>query len=111
MVVMAGLVPAIPGLMMDFIKEQVRAIKEWAARSHVDTVRLFGSRAKSCARADSDVDLAVTASDGDYVRFADDWEEELSKALNLSVAIKQYNSTADDTVRRYCAECSIQLYP
>jgi predicted nucleotidyltransferase len=56
---------------MDLTEEQVRLIQDWAAREHIiEEVRLFGSRAKGCARPDSDVDLAVTAAAGHYVALA-----------------------------------------
>ena len=68
---------------VDLTDQQARAIKEWAGRTGViEAVRLYGSRAKGCARPDSDVDLAITASDGNYVRFADEWERELSDKLD-----------------------------
>jgi predicted nucleotidyltransferase len=50
---------------MDLTEHQVRAIKEWAQSArYAQEVRLFGSRAKGCARPDSDVDLAITAGIG-----------------------------------------------
>ena len=96
---------------MDLTEEQVRYIQEWADRTGVvETVRLYGSRAKGNARPDSDVDLALTVGTGHYVRFADEWQRELSYALVLNVMLKQYNSPADDTVRRYCDEFSVVLF-
>ena len=51
------------------------------------------------------------------VRYIQEWAErtgvveELSDALILKVMLKQYNSPADDTVRRYCDEFSVVLFP
>ena len=97
---------------MDLTEQHVRYVQEWAERTGVvETVRLYGSRAKGSARPDSDVDLAITVSAGNYVRFANEWQKELSDALLLKVRLKQYNSPADDTVRRYSDEFSVVLFP
>jgi len=97
---------------MDLTEQHVRYVQEWAERTGVvETVRLYGSRAKGSARPDSDVDLAITVSAGNYVRFANEWQKELSDALLLKVRLKQYNSPADDTVRRCCDEFSVVLFP
>jgi predicted nucleotidyltransferase len=98
---------------------QVRAIQKWAAATpQVLEVRLFGSRAKGRARADSDVDLAVTVGGskgatvpGNYVALANLWENHLRQATGLDVHIKQYNSTDSDRVRRWCDELSVVLFP
>ena len=92
---------------MDLTEQQVRCIQEWAERAGVvETVRLYGSRAKGSARSDSDVNLALTVGTSHYVRFLNEWHKELSDALILKVMLKQYNSPADDTVRRYRATSS-----
>jgi predicted nucleotidyltransferase len=97
---------------MDLTEQQVRYIQEGAERTGVvETVRLYGSRAKGSARPDSDVDLALTVGTGNYVRFANEWQKDLSDVLVLKVKLKQYNSPADDTVRRYCDEFSVVLFP
>ena len=97
---------------MDLTEQQVRYIQEWAERTVVvATVRLYGSRAKGSARSDSDVNLALTVGTSHYVRFLNEWQKELSDALILKVMLKQYNSPADDTVRRYCDEFSVVLFP
>jgi len=96
---------------MDLTDQRERAIKERAVRTGVvEAVRLYGSRAKGCARPDSDVDLAITTGVGHYVALARGWEDELSKALGLTVHVKQYNCPADDRVRRYCDEYSVVLF-
>jgi predicted nucleotidyltransferase len=66
---------------------------------------------KGNARPDSDVNLALTVGTGHYAQFANEWQKELSDALVLKVMLKQYNSPADDTVRRYCDEFSVVLFP
>ena len=97
---------------MDLTEQQVRYIQEWAERTGVvETVRLYGSRAKGSARSDSDVNLALTVGTSHYVRILNEWQKELSDALILKVMLKQYNSPADDTVRRYCDEFSVVLFP
>ena len=53
---------------MDLTEQQVCYIQEWAERAGVvETVRLYGSRAKDSARPDSDVNLALTVGTGQYV--------------------------------------------
>jgi predicted nucleotidyltransferase len=97
---------------MDLTEQQVRYIEDWAERAGVvETVRLYGSRARGSARPDSDVNLALTVGTSHYVRFLNEWQKELSDALVLKVMLKQYNSPADDTVRRYCDELSVVLFP
>jgi predicted nucleotidyltransferase len=97
---------------VDLTEQQVHYIQEWAERAGVvETVRLYGSRAKNSARPDSDVNLALTVGTGQYVGFVNEWQKELSDALVLKVMLKQYNSAADDTVRRYCDELSVVLFP
>ena len=97
---------------MNLTEQQVCCIQEWAERAGVvETVRLYGSRAKVSARSDSDVNLALTVGTSHYVRFLNEWHKELSDALILKVMLKQYNSPADDTVRRYCDEFSMVLFP
>ncbi len=93
-VALLGTPPAITKL----TEQQKRDIVEWAQGERlVEAVRLFGSRAKGFARSHSDVDIAVTASDGNYVRFANEWQEKLSNTLGLEVKLKQYNCPiADD---------------
>jgi predicted nucleotidyltransferase len=88
---------------MDLTCQQVRAIQAWAeAAGYAREVRLFGSRAKGCARPDSDVDLAITAGFEHYVARANAWEAELSQTLGLIVHMKQYNSPSD--------ECCVVLF-
>jgi hypothetical protein len=53
----------------------------------------------------------VTVGTGQYVGFVSEWQKELSDALVLKVMLKQYNAPADDTVRRYCDEFSVVLFP
>ena len=74
---------------MDLTEQQVRYIQEWAERAGVvETVRLYGSRAKGSARSDSDVNLALTVGTGQYVGFVSEWQKELSDALVLKVMLK-----------------------
>jgi predicted nucleotidyltransferase len=77
----------------------------------VETVRLYGSWAKGSTRAESDVNLALTVGTGRYVGSVNEGHKELSDALVLKVMLKQYNSPADDIVRRYCDEFSVVLFP
>ena len=94
---------------IDLTEQQVLAVKEWADHNQVEAVRLFGSRAKGCATADSDVDLAVTADKGLYWTMAAKWEVELTAWLGLTVHIRDY--ARNKAIRDACEECSIPLYP
>jgi predicted nucleotidyltransferase len=105
---------------IDLTDSQKHAIQKWAAATpQVTEVRLFGSRAKGCARPDSDVDLAITVGGGskgataagNYVALANRWEEHLRQATGLTIRIKQYNSQESDRVRRWCDEFSVILFP
>jgi predicted nucleotidyltransferase len=96
-------------------KQQRQAIVAWAEQVRlVEAVRLFGSRAKGFARRGSDVDLAVTATDGNYTRFDKDWQTALALALALALDMKvrlsQYNVTGDDIVRDYCDTFCVKLF-
>jgi predicted nucleotidyltransferase len=74
-------------------EEQRDAIVAWAkGTSEVQVVRVFGSRAKGCARADSDLDVAISASAGNYVRFADDWEKRLREVTSLPMNLHYYDA-------------------
>ena len=89
--------------------EQRRCIIQWAERVRlVEAVRLFGSRAKGFALPNSDVDLAVTASDANYDRFDVEWGAELANDLSMRVRLSQYRSTGP--VRDYCTTCSELLF-
>jgi predicted nucleotidyltransferase len=88
---------------MDLSPGQVDAIKAWARDTpQVIEVCLFGSRAKGMAKPQSDVDLAVTASDGNYVALATQWERHLSSKLGLDVRIR--NPRHMEAVRVACEE-------
>src|SRR5262245_25688811 len=87
-------------------------LQEWAERAGVvETVRLYGSRAKDSARSDSDANVARAVGTSPYVRLLKAWQKELEGAVKLQVMLKQYISPADDTVRRYCDEFSLVLFP
>ena len=73
-------------------------------------MRVFGSRARGCARIDSDLDVAITASDGNYTRFDAEWKQQLSEETGLKAAVSQYNRAGDDTIKGYCDECSILVF-
>jgi predicted nucleotidyltransferase len=76
---------------MNLTEQQVEIIKRWAASSpYVQAVRLFGSGAKGCARPDSDVDLAVTASVGHYVALAAKRETELREKTGVQLNIHDF---------------------
>lgn len=57
----------------------IQEIRELAEKNHVNTVILFGSRARGDFKRASDIDLAV--SGGDFFLFALDVEEETSTPL------------------------------
>ena len=89
---------------------QKAAIREWAEGDpYVREVRIFGSRAKGKGRLDSDLDIAITASVGNYTRFDSEWKAELERRTGLRVGLSQYNNPVNDTVRRYCDDPSTIL--
>jgi len=89
---------------------QLDAIRRWAeCNLYVGEVRVFGSRVKWRARIDSDLDIATTASDGNYTRFDSDWKKELSDITGLKVGLSQYNNPLNDAVRRHCDDPSTIL--
>jgi predicted nucleotidyltransferase len=53
---------------------------------------VFGSRAKGRARINSDLDIAITATDGNYNRFDLEWKNALSEVTGLNVRLSQYNN-------------------
>jgi predicted nucleotidyltransferase len=90
-----------------------RLIHEWAqATAEVQAVYLFGSRAKGTARPDSDLDLAISASEANYLCCANDWEKQLTEAIGLRVVINQYNANTPkgEKIRRYCTDSGIQIF-
>jgi predicted nucleotidyltransferase len=94
---------------LDLKPEHAEAIRLWGMQTpQVRDVRLFGSRAKGCAKANSDVDLAVTADAGHYVALASKWEEHLSKMLNLTVHIRDF--AHNEAIQKACEDCSLLLF-
>ena len=94
-------------VIMDLSPEQVLTIQDYARRSRkMGNVFLFGSRAKGCAEPDSDVDLAVDASAGNWTALADTWERDLSERLGLIVHVR---TLMDDAIRLACEEWSIPI--
>jgi predicted nucleotidyltransferase len=86
-------------------RQQLDAIRDWAQNDpYIQEVRVFGSRAKGRARIDSDLDIAITASDGIYTSLSRKWQDEISDRTGLRARVSQYNCAIDDTVRRYCDE-------
>lgn len=61
----------------------IKEIRNFAQKYGVDTVILFGSRARGDYKRVSDIDLAVKG--GDLVRFALDVQEETSTLLKFDV--------------------------
>ena len=90
-------------------EQQERKVREWADRTqYVKAVRLFGSRAKGCAKPHSDVDLAVTADAGHYVALAAKWEAELAALLGLTVRIGDF--ARNKAIRDASEECNRDCY-
>src|SRR4029078_13456368 len=90
---------------------QVAEMRAWAnADLGVEEVRVFGSRARGRGRIDSDLDVAITASDGNYTVLARHWQKPLSEASGLRARVSQYNCSIDDTVRRYCDHFCILVF-
>jgi predicted nucleotidyltransferase len=85
----------------------VDILRSWAEQTpQVQKANLFGSYAKGEAHGRSDVDVAVMASDGNWTALAGEWEMHLSEATGVKVNIR---TLANDTVREYCADCSVPL--
>jgi predicted nucleotidyltransferase len=90
---------------------QLGAMWQWAERNpYVGEVRVFGSRPKWHARIDSDLDIAITATEANYWTLANQWETELSEATGLRAKLKHYNHPASENVRRYCDDFSVLLF-
>jgi predicted nucleotidyltransferase len=84
---------------MDQLPEAWRTvIEQWAEQNgSIKEVWLFGSRARGETTKDSDVDIAVTLMPpkgphdwalGNYQRFGDDWQRELSKLIGRHVSLE-----------------------
>ena len=73
---------------------------------------MFGSYAKGTAHEatlweeESDVDLAVGASRGNWTALAETWERDLSQKLGLVVNVR---TLLNSSVQNACDECSILL--
>jgi len=71
---------------------------------------VFGSRVKWRARIDSDLDIAITATVGNYVRFDSDWQKKISEVTGLRGRVSHYNCPVDPAVRDYCEAGSILVF-
>jgi predicted nucleotidyltransferase len=89
-----------------FPDEWRRAIRQWAAHtSLVTAVYLVGSRAKGCARSDSDIDLAfLTRPDGTETAYTvaffnkERWAQELQALLPKPVDLQHADPGEDEIV-------------
>ncbi|MGH9550890.1 MAG: nucleotidyltransferase family protein [Terriglobales bacterium] len=89
-------------------RAQIKVIAKWAKKnSYLTDLRVFGSRAKGCARKDSDLDIAITADDDHYFNLAAKWEAELSELTGLRAVVRRYTV---EPVRQYCDDFSIVLF-
>jgi predicted nucleotidyltransferase len=103
---------------MDLTDHQRWIIREWALRTpHILEVRLFGSRAKSTAKPDSDIDLAITVDGdspgtvlGNYFALGERWQEQLTELLEAKVHVALYNDPSSSLARSSCDECSVLLF-
>ena len=72
-----------------------RSIQQWAEqKDSIQEVWLFGSRARGEATEEKDLDIAITLMPakgnhdwalGNYLKFGDRWQKELSELLERSV--------------------------
>jgi predicted nucleotidyltransferase len=90
-------------LTMDLTPEQHQAIIAWAERTLcIREVRLSGSRVKSRAKPDSDVDLAVTVAGVDtdliFIEHGRAWEIELTAHMGLPADVERYDRERDPCV-------------
>jgi len=96
---------------------QVDAICRWARkRPRIVAVHLFGSRAKGCARPDSDVDLALTLSEDAsetigtiWMYRLKRWRGDLWRSIKLKPDLRVMN-LGNDNIRRWCEEHGVLLY-
>lgn len=89
-------------------KAQTMALAKWARDNpYLSELRVFGSRAKGCAREDSDLDIAITAEDAHYFNLVAKWEAELSELTGLRAIVRRYRTAP---VRQYCDEFSILVF-
>jgi predicted nucleotidyltransferase len=90
---------------MDMRDEWLTALKSWAASNgSVLEIWLFGSRARDCAREDSDIDIALLLMPpdgghnwalGNFVVLFDDWKTELCNAVNWPVSLVAFGPKFD----------------
>ena len=89
-------------------RAQITTLAEWARdNAYLSELRVFGSRAKGCARDDSDLDIAITAEDVHYFNLAAKWEAELCELTGLRAIVRRYRT---EPVRQYCDEFSILVF-
>jgi predicted nucleotidyltransferase len=78
-------------------QDDIETIIRWSQRhDSISEVWLFGSRVKGSSRPDSDIDLALVLTPprqghdwarGNYERFGDDWQRELSAMIGRHVSL------------------------
>jgi predicted nucleotidyltransferase len=94
--------------------DQIEAICRWAEMTpRILEVWLFGSRAKGTACPNSDIDLAITPGgedvDGEIIRNAQRWRDELATATRLPIDLQKYGPDVPN-VFAWCQEASVLLY-
>lgn len=72
------------------LSESIRSeISEFAVRTGMERVILFGSRAKGCNTDRSDIDLYVVPGEGDYLNFWFLVQEELNSLLMVDIVSEE----------------------
>jgi predicted nucleotidyltransferase len=95
------------GKLVHLSDAQLLTIREWAnSTPQVRELRLFGSYARGSAHEDSDVDLAVGASAGNWTALADTWERQLSESLAWKCTFARCSIRPSARRARSAAFCS-----
>ena len=103
---------------MNLSDAELAVIRDWAGRTpRIWEVRLFGSRAKGTARADSDVDLALTVKGTTkqdayttYFFNVEGWRSALSEGLKLTADIHLYDERHSPKVFGFVVEHGLLIW-
>jgi hypothetical protein len=90
---------------MDLSEQQVREISQMGAKGRAlcrDSASIRQPRQKAPLGPIATLISPSRRRSDNYVRFADEWQRDLSDALKLDVRLAQYNCRASDAARRAC---------
>lgn len=100
---------------LDLSTQQRMAIVAWAeATPLVSAIYLFGSRAKSISRPDSDADLALVLAAANpvdaFLGAKEDWQNELRSLTGLTVNLDVLAGDETPKATQYVADFSLLLF-